>query len=98
MVAALGQIEASGPVFNVGAGIYATHRFREMVRAAGIKAKLHDLRHTGLTWMAAHGVPIKLVQDIAGLTSIATTMIYAKTFAGESCEVLKRRLNFDFGA
>ena len=78
-----------GPVFEVGGEIYVTHRFRAMARAAGIEAKLHDLRHTGLSWMVAHGVPVKLVQDIAGHTSIATTMIYAKTFAGGAYEVLR---------
>jgi len=93
-VAALGHPGACGPVFQVGAGTYVTHRFRDMARAAGIKAKLHDLRHTGLTWMVAHGVPVKLVQDIAGHTSIATTMIYAKTYAGESYEVLKKAFEF----
>lgn len=93
-VEALGAPGLSGPVFNVGQADYVTHRFHKVAQAAGVKAKLHDLRHTGLTWMVARGVPLKLVQDIAGHTSITTTMGYAKTFAGGAYDVLMKAFSF----
>jgi len=36
----------------------------------------HDLRHTGLTWMADAGVPVHVLQKIAGHGSITTTQRY----------------------
>jgi integrase len=36
----------------------------------------HNLRHTGLTWMADAGVPVHHLQKIAGHGSLATTQRY----------------------
>ena len=36
----------------------------------------HDLRHTGLTWMANAGVPVHVLQKIAGHGSLSTTQRY----------------------
>jgi integrase len=36
----------------------------------------HDLRHTGLTWMADAGVPLHVLRKIAGHGSPATTQRY----------------------
>ncbi len=36
----------------------------------------HDLRHTGLTWMADAGVPVHHLQKIAGHGLITTTQRY----------------------
>ena len=36
----------------------------------------HDLRHTGLTWMADAGVPIHHLRKIAGHGSLTTTQRY----------------------
>jgi integrase len=36
----------------------------------------HDLRHTGLTWMADAGVPVHHLQKIAGHGSLETTQRY----------------------
>ncbi|CAM00452.1 site-specific recombinase XerD [Saccharopolyspora erythraea NRRL 2338] len=36
----------------------------------------HDLRHTGLTWMADAGVPVHHLRKIAGHASLATTQRY----------------------
>jgi integrase len=36
----------------------------------------HDLRHTGLTWMADAGVPVHVLRKIAGHGSITTTQRY----------------------
>ena len=33
----------------------------------------HDLRHTGLTWMADAGVPVHVLRKIAGHGSLTTT-------------------------
>lgn len=94
-VEAMGPHQTSGPVFNVGKADYVTHRFIKASRAAGITARLHDLRHTCLTWMVAKGLPLKLVQDIAGHSDIKTTLNYAKTFAGGSYQTLMKAFKFD---
>jgi site-specific recombinase XerD len=36
----------------------------------------HDLRHAGLTWMAAAGVPVHVLRKIAGHGSLSTTQRY----------------------
>jgi integrase len=36
----------------------------------------HDLRHTGLTWMADAGVPVHVLRKIAGHGSLVTTQRY----------------------
>ncbi len=36
----------------------------------------HGLRHTGLTWMADAGVPVHVLQKIAGHGSLTTTQLY----------------------
>ena len=36
----------------------------------------HDLRHTGLTWMADAGIPIHHLRKIAGHGSLTTTQRY----------------------
>ena len=36
----------------------------------------HDLRHTGLTWMADAGVPVHHLRKIAGHGSLTTTQRY----------------------
>ena len=36
----------------------------------------HDLRHTGLTWLADAGVPVHVLRKIAGHESLATTQRY----------------------
>src|SRR5262249_10500935 len=36
----------------------------------------HDLRHTGLTWMADAGIPVRVQRQIAGHGSLVTTQRY----------------------
>jgi integrase len=36
----------------------------------------HDLRHTGLTWMADAGVPVHVLREIAGHGALTTTQRY----------------------
>ena len=40
------------------------------------RLRRHDLRHTGLTWMADAGVPVHLLRKIAGHGSLSTTQRY----------------------
>ena len=93
-LAAMGQPTESGRVFStVGAPDNMTVHFKATARLAGVpQARLHDLRHTCLTFLVGHGVPLKLVQDIAGHSTISTTMNYAKIFTGNAHEVLNKAL------
>lgn len=67
----------------------ATH-WDEVVSTLGFeRLRRHDLRHTGLTWMADAGVPVHHLRKIAGHGSLTTTQRYlhpnqqAMTDAGE---------------
>ena len=54
----------------------ATH-WDEVVTRLGYEHLVrHDLRHTGLTWMADAGVPVHVLRKIAGHGSLATTRRY----------------------
>jgi integrase len=54
----------------------ATH-WDEVVTELGYEhLRRHDLRHTGLTWMADAGVPVHVLQRIAGHASLRTTQLY----------------------
>ncbi|WP_447006631.1 tyrosine-type recombinase/integrase [Saccharothrix isguenensis] len=54
----------------------ATH-WDEVVNKLGYEhLRRHDLRHTGLTWMADAGVPVHHLQRIAGHGSLTTTQRY----------------------
>jgi integrase len=54
----------------------ATH-WDEVVGGLGYDhLRRHDLRHTGLTWMADAGVPLHVLRRIAGHGSLSTTQRY----------------------
>jgi integrase len=54
----------------------ATH-WDEVVTGLGYEhLRRHDLRHTGLTWMADAGVPVHVLRKIAGHGSLTTTKRY----------------------
>ena len=54
----------------------ATH-WDEVVSSLGFeRLRRHDLRHTGLTWMADAGVPVHHLRKIAGHGSLTTTQRY----------------------
>ncbi|MFI0454136.1 tyrosine-type recombinase/integrase [Actinomadura sp. 6N118] len=54
----------------------ATH-WDEVVQRLGYEyLRRHDLRHTGLTWMADAGVPVHVLRKIAGHGSLSTTQRY----------------------
>ena len=48
-------------------------------RKAGVKCRLHDLRHTFATYMINLDVSIKTLQALLGHEDISSTMIYADT-------------------
>lgn len=54
-----------------------THHFERTARAAGLKCRLHDLRHTYGSWLAMAGVKLQVIKDLMGHQDIKTTMIYA---------------------
>jgi integrase len=75
----------------------ATH-WDEVVKQLGYEhLRRHDLRHTGLTWMADAGVPVHHLQRIAGHGSLTTTQRYlhpdrrSVTDAGELLSAHLRR-------
>jgi len=94
-VDAMGEIKASGPVFTVGSAAYVTQRFNHAAKRAGVRARLHDLRHTCLTNLVGRKLPLKLVQDIAGHSDIKTTLNYAKTFIGDAYGSMAKAFGFD---
>jgi integrase len=54
----------------------ATH-WDEVVTKLGYEhLRRHDLRHTGLTWMADAGVPVHVLRKIAGHGTLTTTQRY----------------------
>ncbi|MGH3538676.1 MAG: tyrosine-type recombinase/integrase [Pseudonocardiaceae bacterium] len=75
----------------------ATH-WDEVVTALGYEhLRRHDLRHTGLTWMADASVPVHHLQRIAGHGSLTTTQRYlhpdrrSVTDAGELLSIHLRK-------
>jgi integrase len=54
----------------------ATHWDDVVIRLGYEHLRRHDLRHTGLTWMADAGVPVHVLRKIAGHGSLTTTQRY----------------------
>lgn len=53
-------------------------RFQACARRAGVRpVRLHDLRHTFGTQMAAAGAPLRALQEWLGHSDLRTTLIYA---------------------
>jgi integrase len=63
----------------------ATRYFKEVLKRAGLPQtiRLHDLRHTAITWLLAKGVPPKDVQAVAGHSNFGVTMdLYGHVMPG----------------
>ncbi|WUD10697.1 tyrosine-type recombinase/integrase [Streptomyces murinus] len=54
----------------------ATHWDEVVTRLGYDHLRRHDLRHTGLTWLADTGVPIHVLRKIAGHGSLTATQRY----------------------
>ena len=59
-----------------------THHFKRTARTAGLKCRLHDLRHTYGSWLAMAGVKLQVIKELMGHQDIKTTMIYAHLSQG----------------
>lgn len=53
-----------------------SHKFHELALECGIDRRLHDLRHSAVTYMLASGIPIQTVAEIVGHAQLSTTMRY----------------------
>jgi integrase len=72
-----------------------TKRFQEACREAGVRViTFHDLRHTFATRLAAHGEPLRTIQEYLGHADAKTTQIYAH-YAPSAHEV--ERVDAAFG-
>lgn len=71
---AIGQGE--GLVFAQWHPDTLSKRFHAIAVDCGIKARLHDLRHSAVTYMLLSGIDIATVKAIVGHAHIATTMLY----------------------
>ncbi len=60
---------------------YISKQFKKYVRKAGLNDKIcfHSLRHTALTKMATNGMPLNILKDLAGHTSLSTSQKYLHT-------------------
>jgi integrase len=67
-----------GKIFSYKHTSTVSNYYREITRAAGVKSRFHDLRHTAATQMLTAGIPLEVVQKILGHTELRTTQIYAK--------------------
>ncbi len=69
-------------------------------RAAGLPGKhddgqLHLLRHTYITRLAASGAPARVIQELAGHASIATTLNYMHVIPGAKDDAIAALERFD---
>jgi integrase len=74
-----------------------TREMEAIIAAASVpRIRVHDLRHTAATLMLAAGVPIKVVSERLGHSSVAVTLgIYAHVLPGmqaQAAETLRRVL------
>lgn len=76
-------IEALEPVKkDIGKVFIQYHRdtiskmFHSLAASCEITARLHDLRHSAVTYMLKSGIKIEVVKEIVGHAQLSTTMIY----------------------
>jgi len=70
--------KSKGKIFRYEHESTISNYFRKIIRACGVRARFHDLRHTAATQMLRSGISLEIVQKIMGHTDIKTTQIYAK--------------------
>jgi integrase len=82
------KTDSSRPVHpNTLRGDYEIAR----VKAGRPDLRFHDLRHTGLTWMAEDGATVRELMDAAGHSDVETAMRYQHSVS-ERRDVLADRL------
>ena len=61
-----------------------THWFKAAARRAGLEIpRLHDLRHTAITYMLSRGVPPRVVQEVVGHAQLSTVMHYSRAVVAD---------------
>ena len=60
---------------------FTSEKFRNYAKKAGIKCRLHDLRHSFATHLLNSCGNIKVVQDLLGHRDIQSTMVYAHSIS-----------------
>ncbi len=92
--------DLDGPVVTYGDGRpivakYASKRFKRYVRLAKLpeQIRFHSLRHTCASWLVMRGVPLLIVQQILGHSSIQVTERYAHL----APDVMKAAMHQAFG-
>jgi integrase len=76
------------------------HRdFKAVIKRAGLPAstRIHDLRHSAASLLLAKGVPLKLVQDLLGHSSIAVTSAFYAHVADEMRQQAANAMDALFG-
>ena len=77
---AFGRADPDSLVFTTAAGTpishssFQTHHFKPALKAAGVEARFHDLRHTSVALAIAAGAHPKAVQVRMGHSSITVTL------------------------
>lgn len=66
-----------GPVFPDWHPDTVSKWFHALALSCGVKARLHDLRHSAATYMLKSGIPIQIVKEILGHAQISTTLAYS---------------------
>jgi len=68
-----------------------THQFIKIARQAGLKVRLHDLRHTYASIMLAAGVNVKAISQALGHANISITLhIYSHLLPGTGKAAAKK--------
>ncbi len=89
---ALGTPKDIGPVWPQVHPATVSKWFHALTVSCGVKARLHDLRHTCATFLLSRGVNIKAVQEIMGHTDIRITQEYTKKFIGNLYDEMSKVL------
>lgn len=60
------------------------------VKAGFPTARIHDLRHAYISWLVRAGTPLRIVQELAGHSTLAMTSRYAHLAPGEATEAVQK--------
>ena len=73
-------------------GAYISKRFKKYVKLAKLSDDLtfHSLRHSFITWGIQAGVPVLVMQKLAGHAAIKTTMAYVHVAGGDLHDAIKK--------